>query len=637
MMKENLCIDPGCFFSATSGIETRSFNGFCRQNSGPDDQISWVRDGYPEFAADCVFVRIASDGSLSCRFELGGGYRIESCTAGGWLLRTDNSGLPLYWVPQIPVLRTLDAQQRILTEQDAQLLAISADSNMLSTRIDIVAGQVLDLTLWRFNSEVETWVRELDELLPLETQSYFTYASHTSYSRPADLYRHLIHGFVYEAVWAWPKCKKICDELDAYALYLISAGLRRASGKRLYHLFMRQIAASVSTRQQPDGGWRHGEWTELMEEHLRLSCGGLHLLAAAVEEEGAPALKEALRRGAAHLALQTDQIQSGNWLLHDTLERSETDLSLGPFGWVSSRVLGKARSNMLVLNTHLDGTIALERARQILGEKTHDDLIASAQRASKAVLTMYPAEWLYKILYRAVDLTLLPEEQARALPVPVRVIKRLTWKYLYPLLNRVKTALPRFVMPNGFIERDIALASFSHAYQSVNIWDLVRFRHRFGGDYLGPIIDLATRYTQLNGIRAFWKQGKGQHALGFWTEALYHLCLQDSRQEYHAWLAEAMFDVADTGLGLPPAILGACAEVIAPAAQHSTPSPTDLRIRIANLSRGEQIEFLVINTSQEAIPLELINPPEGLAWSNLEGGILAGRSWALGSNRQRST
>lgn len=631
-MKDDLCIDIGGLFSATSGMEVLSFQGFSRHNSRLDEQIALVRDRYPEFGADCTFIRIASEESLTCRLELTGGYRIATCVAGGWLLCTEASDLPLYWIPQPPVIRTLDAQQRILEEQHAELLSITADINKLSTSIAILAGEVLDLTLWRFNSGAAMWASELDDLLPIEAQSYFTYASHSTYTRPADLYRHLIHGFVYETAWAWPKRKKICDELDAYALYLICAGLRRASGKRIYRLFMRQLAASVIARQQPDGGWRHGEWTELMEEHLRLSCGGLHLLAAAAEEEGAPALNEALRRGAAHLARQTDQIDSGSWLLHDSLEQSESDLSQGPFTWVSSRALGKSPSNTLALNTHLDGTIALDRARQVLGEMTHNDLIASAQKASKAVLTMRPAEWFYNALYRAVALTLLPEDQARALPAPVRIIKRLTWKYLYPRLNRIKTALPRFVMPNGFIERDLALGSFSHAYQSVNIWDLARFRHRFGGDYLGPIIDLAARHTQLSGIRAFWKQGKGQHALGFWTEALYHLCLQDSRPEYRAWLAEAMFDVADAGLGLPPSTLGACAEVVAPAAQHSTPSPMDPRIRIANLSRGGQIEFLVVNTAQEALPLTLLDPPQGITWSNIRDGVLGGRSWALGVN-----
>lgn len=631
-MKDALCIQLGDLFSATSGAETLSLQEFNRHNLWLDENTSLVRDGYPEFGVDCVFIRVASEKNLTCRLELTGGYRIACCAAGGWFLRTDDSDLPLYWIPQTPVLRTLDTHLRILAEQDAQLNAISADSNLLSTSISLLAGQVLDLTLWRFKSDPETWASELDDLFPIETQSHFTYASHSAYTKPADIYRHLIHGLVYETAWAWPKRKKICDELDAYALYLISAGLRLTSGKRIYRLFMRQLAASVIARQQPDGGWRHGEWTEKMEEHLRLSCGGLHLLAAAVEEEGSPALNEALRRGVAHLARQTDQISSGSWLLHDSLEQSESDLSLGPFSWASSRVLGKSPSNMLVLNTHLDGTIVLDRARQVLGEKAHDGLIASAQKASRAVLTAHPAEWLYNLIYRAVALTLLPEEQARALPAPVRLIKRLTWKYLYPQLNRFKTALPRFVMPNGFIERDLALGSFSHAYQSVNIWDLVRFRHRFGGDYLGPIIDLAARHTQLCGMRAFWKQGKGQHALGFWTEALYHLCLQDSRAEYRAWLAEAMFDVTDAGLGLPPSTLGACAEVIAPAAQQPTPSPIDPRIRIANLSRGGQIEFLIINTGQEALPLSLLNLPHGIIWNSKRDGVLEGRSWALGVN-----
>ncbi|MDP2199856.1 MAG: hypothetical protein Q8K01_14830, partial [Sulfurimicrobium sp.] len=102
--------------------------------------------------------------------------------------------------------------------------------------------------------------------------------------------------------------------------------------------------------------------------------------------------------------------------------------------------------------------------------------------------------------------------------------------------------------------------------------------------------------------------------------------------EYRAWLAEAMFDVTDAGLGLPPSTLGACAEVIAPAAQQPTPSPIDPRIRIANLSRGGQIEFLIINTGQEALPLSLLNLPHGIIWNSKRDGVLEGRSWALGVN-----
>ena len=414
-MKVDLCVDLGGLFSATSGTEVLSFQEFSRHSFWLDEQISLVRDSYPESGADCTFIRIACEKNLICRLELTGNYRIVTCVAGGWLLRTETSDSPLYWIPQPPVIRVLDAQQRILAEQHAQLLAITADVNTLSTSIAILAGQVLDLTLWRFNSDVATWASELDDLLPIEIQSYFTYASHSTYTRPADLYRHLIHGFVYETAWAWPKRKKICDELDAYALYLICAGLRRASGKHIYRIFMRQLAASVIARQQPDGGWRHGEWTDLMEEHLRLSCGGLHLLAAAAEEEGSPALNEALRQGAAHLARQTDQIDSGSWLLHDSLERSESDLSQGPFTWVSSRALGKSPSNMLVLNTHLDGTIALDRAGHVLGEMTHNDLIASAQKASKAVLTMRPAEWLQAVATSIAPEVLLPPK-ARSPP-----------------------------------------------------------------------------------------------------------------------------------------------------------------------------------------------------------------------------
>ena len=109
-MKNDFRIDLGVLFSSTSGTEVLSFQKFSRHGFWLDEQIALVRDGYPDFGADCTFIRLASEYNLSCRLELSGGYRIATCVAGGRLLRTEASALPLYWIPQPPVIRSLDDQ-----------------------------------------------------------------------------------------------------------------------------------------------------------------------------------------------------------------------------------------------------------------------------------------------------------------------------------------------------------------------------------------------------------------------------------------------------------------------------------------------------------------------------------------------
>ena len=64
-----------------------------------------------------------------------------------------------------------------------------------------------------------------------------------------------------------------------------------------------------------------------------------------------------------------------------------------------------------------------------------------------------------------------------------------------------------------------------------------------------------------------------------------------------------MLGALDAGLGLPPSLLGAHPEIVAPAMRYPCPSPRDERLRVANLSRGSEREILVVNPSATAIEL----------------------------------
>jgi hypothetical protein len=585
-----------------------------------------------------------------------GSYRFQATAAGGWLLLPAETGADAYWLPQAPMLRRLDKDGHILTQHKAEMSGFEVSAFNLGFTLAIPAEHVVDLVAWRISAIDVDLILSLQQLNTLELQSYFLWSSHTVYAKPADVYLHLVHGHVYENHSVWPRYWRICSELDAYALYVVLTGLFRATGKRLYDLLRIQVVFSVIARQAEDGGWYHGEWSNDMESHYRLHAGGMQMLAACFEETHDSAVGAALKKAAAFAASRTDRLRCGMWYLHDSLEQNTQTLKKYPFRYVVSRALGKLPSNLLVLNTHLDTNIAMQRYRQITGDAHYDELIASANATTRSILKMQPAEWLYRTVFRAIRLTFLPVAQAKALSLPLRVIKRIAWKHLVPNLPRIKQWFPRLVMPGGYIERDLVQRSFSVRYQSINLMDLIRTRHLFSGIVDDAWLESCFDFTQTSGIKARWKecQGKEDDALGFWAEALYHLCLDKPDARYRNWLAEAIIDLEDNGLGLSPSLLGTNAEAIALDQQRACPSPAHFRLRLANLSRGDRVEWLVVNSSTKAIPLEWDAAPmfelawqghstQGLQQSELQQSglpnltappVIPSRSWVIGTALQ---
>jgi len=414
--------------------------------------------------------------------------------------------------------------------------------------------------IWRLNDPALT--EELQTLAPVETQGYFLLGSHTRFSKLADLYRHLIHGWVYEDRYAWPHKRRICSENDAHALYLIFSGLQLATGKRIYALLKAQLLLSVLSRQSDDGGFRHGEWTDGMESHYRLHCSAMHLMMDALSETDDPVVRSALARGMSFISDKRDATKVGAWFYHDELELTEAGMNCAPFKWLSGQALGKSSHNMLVLNTHLDVLIALDRYRQLTGEAQYIALVESGVKSAHAVLELRSAEWLYRLLFSAINLALLSTAQAMRLPIWKRLWKRIGWQVFIPHLYQIKNLFPRLVMPGGYIDRHLGLGSWAFHYLTVNIMDLTRARRRFGGQGFDAVLHEAARFTQMSGVRERWKELKYErYALGFWAEALWHLCREfPDHVEYLGWYREACAELVALNMGLPPSCLGANAE-----------------------------------------------------------------------------
>lgn len=586
-------------FNVSFATETVSLAYALRKVASNQSYTAWI-DHFAE-GADCTFLRLPLVNVSSIRFVLEGTYTLNKATAGGWLLLATGADLPHYWLPREPIARTLNAQGHILTESTVELDDICLDSDGLSIVLAAPTEHCLDAVIWRLTDSA--LIDELHTLTPVEAQGYFLLGSHTRYSQPADLYRHLIHGWVYEDRYAWPHRRRIFSENDAHALHLIFSGLERATGKRIYQLLKTQLLVSVLSRQSEDGGFRHGEWTDNMESHYRLHCSAMHLLMDALSENDDPVVRTALAKGMSFISDKHDNTDAGTWFYHDELETSETGMRRAPFKWWPSTALGKSPQNMLVLNTQLDTLVALDRYRAITGDAQYAPLVESGYQTVRAVLALRPMEWLYRLIFSAIDLTLLPTEQASRLPLWQRLWKRIGWQVFVPRLPRLKTRYPRLVMPGGYIDRELSLQTWAYDYLAVNLMDLVRAAQGTHRANFMPYVNGILAYCIHTGIARRWLEHKGRaYAIGFYAEALYLLSLRESRPEVDAMLADALVLCVRQGLGLPPSLPGGNAE--AQIARHRIPQPARTDVVVANLSRAERAACMVVNAGQYAIKLE---------------------------------
>jgi len=262
---------------------------------------------------------------------------------------------------------------------------------------------------------------------------------------------------------------------------------------------------------------------------------------------------------------------------------------------------------MLILNTQLDVTIALERYGEVTGNRRYANHVISARNATRTVLGLRSADWLYRILFRAINLTLLPTVRAAALPFHLRAIKRFAREYLIPNLYHIKTRYPRLVMPGGYIDRALALKGWAFHYLTINIMDLIRYQRRFPDEDFLDTITSALEFTHDSGIIDRWKElPYEKYALGFWVEALYQMCLISEEGRYRDWLVEAVLVLEDMGMGVSPSLLGCNGDAIRVERQKPCPVANDTRLRVVNLGRKDFTETLVINSGDKDVDCRLI-------------------------------
>jgi len=623
---------PALFADAGwSRVETLVEAGPCRRRRlSADDGTVVLHDEFPDQPGlTCGFLRRPTGAAAPLRFAVPGAYRIVSCAVGGWLLEAMDADGDSWWLPRVPMLRTFDAHGRVLSEQEAAVAAFGATDAGIEIAFDVPAEKVFNAAVWRIEPAARAICADLQGLLNVERARSYLWSSQATIGLPAELYVHLIDGWVYENAWAYPRKWKFCCDLDAYEIFLRFTGLERATGKRLYGLLRRQLLLSTLARQSADGAWYHGEWTDMNECHLRFMSGALLLIENALEEWPDAALQQSLARGVAYAAARTDSTAIGQWFLHDSVEESpasmdemhrQTGAIVKHFGaWTPSHFLGKSPTNKMILNTHVDTLIAVDRYRRHSGDRTHDSLVESALAAARAAVALQPAPALYALVDRAIRLTMLPSAMAVRLPLPLRIVRKLANDHLLRNLWRIKHRWPRFVMPGGFIDRHLGPLQFSAKYHPVNVMDLVRLWRQFPDQSQEAVVSAAVDYV-MGRDRAtlrWWQELRSRRvSIGVFGEALIHLCQLSPQASYRRHLAEVLMVDADLQLGFPPSMAGGNAEIVPPGRQMPCPSAGHPALLVVNLGTREQPELLVVNPTKHAVELTWERPPDAaLRWT----------------------
>jgi hypothetical protein len=297
---------------------------------------------------------------------------------------------------------------------------------------------------------------------------------------------------------------------------------------------------------------------------------------------------------------------------------------------------------MLVLNTHLDTLVALLRYANSTGDRQYRELTGSARLAALRILSLRPAEFLYRAVFRLINLTMLPTSRAAALPTPIRALKRIAWKYVIPWLPELKTRFPRLVMPGGYVDRALSLKNWGHRYLSINSMDLARIARQLPGDpEFSTLAADAVRYAFESGIMDKWRENPDdRYALAFLAETLCHLCTLDTRPEWREKLAKTFFILDDLGIGFPPSALGGNREFGQAARASAMPDCADAQLRFALLPSAGADELIVLNNADCAVSLDVSDRGFGdYAWRDRDENelrqdvLIPPRGWIRGLAR----
>lgn len=407
----------------------------------------------------------------------------------------DTSRDSLYWLPRSPFLRTYDAQGRMVSNTPCDFKIVEPGTVVVAGA-DRPIGR-LEFTLVFFESQRESVYRQLAEFVPQETRLVVK-STWLRYEGVGSLFDYLFNGMTYSTRHL-PAQKAWDSQNIAHALYDYLGYLGNITGKSIYGALCDLIAYSVLLSLPSDGRWRHGIWTDLMETHTVHQVAGLHVLLSHYQKTGKSVFIAKAKAAALYLLDCVDRLDDGIWFLHDSLENSPAEVSLYYKGMTSSTAFGKSESNTLTLNSHVSTMTVLERLNTLVPDQRYVRAVDAGLIALRCVLAARPCSIVYGALYAWCDIL-----RKICLIKRSSFLRRIHLAYedvlRHNVLPRLKCKYPRFIMPDGFLERDLCFAPLSYFYHLVNLKVLLVLYSMRPDEWLRKIICKGMRYTFRSGF-----------------------------------------------------------------------------------------------------------------------------------------
>ncbi|MCD6394267.1 MAG: hypothetical protein J7M40_12265 [Planctomycetes bacterium] len=453
-----------------------------------------IIDSIDTWGIECFHVSMSASVDSQLEFVLADA-EITSHQHG--ILVTDAKQGELFWFPSSAFLRQYDEYGRI-TGQVESPLEVIADKSGSRLAAAAKAGGKLEFGLMHFRSQIDSFKRELLEFSPVETTPVVR-NTWFRYERVSDVWTYYIMGDVFN-VAGLGASKGWCSQNMAYALYYHLDFLGKRTGKKLYLVLRDLIGYSVLLSLPADSRWRHGVWTDLMETHLVHQASGIHILLSHYENTANDLFMEKARSAVDYLLSCADRLDGDRiWFLHDSLETDDKQVGLYYRNLTISRAFGKSPSNTLCLNTHIWTLTVLHRMSDLTHDKRYREAFEKGLATLCWLLGQKPASCLYGLVYHFRDFLI-----RLVLRTNSKLIRKIQKRYddalKKSILPRLKKKFPRFVMPNGFIERDLCFAPLSDFYHMLNLKDLLILYSQNPCDWLAGILEKSVPDTAGSGL-----------------------------------------------------------------------------------------------------------------------------------------
>jgi len=383
----------------------------------------------------------------------------------GLILKVQYSGKRyLMWLPVAPLTADLDPQARITIADKARYLWNIQDSiELVLESVPQRHGIIVPLLV--SDVDVDGLFIQLTELDESERRCYFKSEWFVA-ENPGDIWKYLFNGSIYDPRADYDSGKRFKCQQCANAWWTYFDYIHQQTRKDIWAALRSEIALCGLEDMEESGAWRNGFWSEDMEIHSRFQLDGLHMLISEYERTGCDAYMDTARRGMEFVREElAETLDDGSiWFLHDNVHSSTRHQ-------FRSTIFGKGEGNSLCINTHIQALTVLHRLglNSDKEDNPYEEMIQGGLAALKRVMDHQPAESLYRYLVPRV----LELNRNTARTTIGLVKQRLKTLVLRKIYWKVRARYPRFVQPNGFIDRDLTVEIASDRYHVTNLKDLL--------------------------------------------------------------------------------------------------------------------------------------------------------------------